>query len=418
MNFDVVVIGAGPAGLCTALALGARGISTLVCESSRLPVDKACGEGIMPSAVDDLERLGVSAGLLWANGRRFDGVRYVSPAGRVAQASFDEGPGVGLRRVALSELLLVCAQQLPSVRVVQGARAHLRREPGRDGHRRRLALQVEGALLEPRLIVGADGLNSHLRRQAHITSQTHPPLRWGVRQHFEVAPWTDHVEVHWAASAEAYVTPVSDDRVNVAFLFERDDAIEQSKHELVNHLLGRFPALAERLAGAHPFGKARASGPLHQWPERPYVEGLVLVGDAAGYVDALSGEGVGIAARQALLLAEVIGPLLEQGGERPIPARALARFVRAQRRAARSGHVLTRLLLWLKRHPALLERSISALARDENLFRHFLSANQGGVPLSQVPRGSGLRLLGALLTGAGDATPSFESSHHALRHPS
>ncbi len=402
MTFDVVVIGAGPAGLSAASALGARGVSTLICESSRLPVDKACGEGIMPSGLADLERLGVPLSELRARGQPFAGVRYIAESGLTAEADFAEGAGIGLRRVELSELLLARVRQLPHVAVMQGVRARLRHERAENGRPARLAVQIEGSLFEPRLIIGADGLNSRVRRHAHIAFKTVPPLRWGVRRHFQIEPWTDHVEVYWSRGVEAYVTPIAADQTNVAFLFDRQSFDGGTQGELFQRLMAHFPELSQRLVGARGLGNPRASGPLHQWPARPLTRGLVLLGDAAGYVDALTGEGVGAALRQALLLADVVVPLLRQSSDSPLAAGELVKFVRAERRASRGARLLTKTLLWLKGHPRLLEHTIQRLAADQQLFRRCLSANQGTAPL----------------LGPHKRSPADRRSWHALRHSS
>lgn len=391
MSFEVVIIGGGPAGLAAAAALGVQGVRTLLCESGRWPADKACGEGLMPSGVADLQRLGVSASQLAELGRPLRGVRYFAETGRVAEARFAEGPGLGLPRRALSRLLLARVRQLPSVTVLEGTRGRLLR-----GARYSVQLNGDGGAVQPRLIVGADGLNSRVRRQAGIACKTVPPLRWGVRRHYAVEPWTDLVEVHWARGAEAYVTPVAPGSTNVALLFERDLGAP------FDALLSRFPALERRLRGARASGAARAAGPLHQWPPRPYAPGLVLLGDAAGYVDALTGEGVGLALRHALLLAEVLGPRLDGQHPSPLPLAALEELVTLQRRASRGSRRLTRLLLWIGRHPRLLDRAVAALASHPPLFRHCLSVNQGTVPWYALPLPSGASLL---------SEPA-----HALRH--
>ena len=115
--------------------------------------------------------------------------------------------------------------------------------------------------------------------------------RYGQRRHYAIAPWTDRVEVHWARDAEAYVTPVADDLVGVAVL--------SSTRRSYDAHLAAFPALLERLADAEAASDVRGAGPLRQSARRRTAGRVLLVGDAAGYVDALTGEGVALALGQA-----------------------------------------------------------------------------------------------------------------------
>jgi flavin-dependent dehydrogenase len=124
----------------------------------------------------------------------------------------------------------------------------------------------------------------------------------------------------------------------------------------------------------------------------PARDGLLLVGDAAGYVDAITGEGIGLAISKASTLARMLRPALDRPG-RQVALAELAPFLNEARKADRSHVELTRLLLWLRRSPWLVERVIAALAEDAELFRHFLSANQGSVSLWAMPLSSSFGLL-------------------------
>ena len=178
--------------------------------------------------------------------------------------------------------------------------------------------------------MGADGLHSSVRRLAGLdlppastsTAAASGRQRFGLRRHFAVEPWTDLVEVHWADDLEAYVTPVDDDLVGVALLTSRREPFDVQLKE--------FPALAERLetaraAGDEP-GATMGAGPLRQ-RSRARVSGRVLlVGDAAGYVDALTGEGiaVGLASARAAVAAIAAGTptayeRLVAGRQPPLP---------------------------------------------------------------------------------------------------
>ncbi|MFB9312958.1 FAD-dependent monooxygenase, partial [Nocardioides plantarum] len=142
-----------------------------------------------------------------------------------------------------------------------------------------------------RYLVAADGLHSPLRRSLGLDRPARGRARYGQRRHYALAPWTDRVEVHWSRDAEAYVTPVGDDLVGVAVL-------STTRRSYDDHLAA-FPELLARLVDARPASDVRGAGPLRQSARRRTAGRVLLVGDAAGYVDALTGEGVALALGQA-----------------------------------------------------------------------------------------------------------------------
>ncbi|MFC6086519.1 NAD(P)/FAD-dependent oxidoreductase [Sphaerisporangium aureirubrum] len=336
---DVLVAGGGPAGLATAVNAALAGMRAVVVEPRPTPVDKACGEGLMPSGVEALRALGVRPA-----GHPLRGIRYLDARGH-ADAPFREGPGLGVRRTCLHEALAGRAAAL-GVTVVRGkvtavrqdsggVRAEVRRTgakdtgespPGAEDH------TDGGETIRARWLVAADGLHSPLRDALGLgLPDGAAPRRYGLRRHYEVAPWTDFVEVHWAARAEAYVTPVSDGLVGVAVL-----GCERRGYD--EHLRA-FPALLDRLTGP-AVTPVRGAGPMRQ-RVRSRVRGRVLlVGDAAGYLDALTGEGVSL----ALLSARALVESLRAG--RPDT------YERAWLRLSRAHRLLTGALLTTRRHPA------------------------------------------------------------------
>ncbi len=142
-----------------------------------------------------------------------------------------------------------------------------------------------------RYLVGADGLHSAVRRLVGLDGAPTRSRRYGLRRHFGVIPWSSHVEVYWSAHAEAYVTPVGPREVGVAVL-----SAERVPFEV---LLDQFPRLLDRLDGADGAGAVRGAGPLRQRVRERVRGRVLLVGDAAGYVDALTGEGIALGAAQA-----------------------------------------------------------------------------------------------------------------------
>ncbi|ROS27877.1 NAD(P)/FAD-dependent oxidoreductase [Cellulomonas sp. PhB150] len=314
MTLDVLVVGGGPIGLAAAIEARLAGLSVTVVEPRATPVDKACGEGLMPGAVAALARLGVDPA-----GHRLAGIRYLSGT-RVADHLFATSQGRGVRRTTLQAALARRADELGAQIVT-----------GRAGAVEQDADAVTCAGIRARWLLACDGLHSPVRRGLGLEVAprgSHPGRRYGIRRHFRVAAWTDLVEVHWGRDVEAYVTPVDDDVVGVALL--------GPPHRDYDDSLDAFPGLRRHLAGAPTIGPVRGAGPLRQRTSARTAGRVRLVGDASGYVDALTGEGVRVGLAQAHAAIASLGPDV---------AAANAQYERAWSRATRSYRVLTSGLL-------------------------------------------------------------------------
>lgn len=312
---DLLVVGGGPGGLATALHARRLGLSVIVAEPREGPIDKACGEGLMPGGLAELTSLGVDPA-----GMPFRGIAYASERRR-AEALFRGGPGRGVRRTTLHAALEARAKQQDT----EWIRTRVT-SIEQDAH------GVSAAGVRAKWLVGADGLHSSVRRAVGIKATAGTPRRHGVRWHFKVPVWSEFVEVHWSRWGEAYVTPVEPDLVGVAILSGgRPD-------------LAWFPWLAERLEGADR-GQARGCGPLRQVVSRRVAGRVLLVGDAAGYEDALTGEGISLAVKQAAAAVDAIA--------RDAPAS----YEAAWHRVTRNYRLLTRAVV-LGSAPVLARRAI------------------------------------------------------------
>ncbi len=351
---DLLVVGGGPAGLATAIAARCAGLSATVVDRSRPPIDKACGEGIMPAGVGRLAELGVELDPVAC--RPFRGIRY-RDGELSAAADFPGRPGLGVRRTTLHQALAKRAAAA-GVELVWG-RVVRALEGG-------TAVTDDGPL-GGRWIVGADGLTSRVRRWAGLERPLPRRFRFGVRRHYQVAPWSHRVEVWWADGCEAYVTPVSAGEVGVALLWSGGKAD-------FDRLLGRFPGLAERLAGAASSSRDQGAGPLHREPRAVWRGRVLLAGDAAGYYDAITGEGLDLAFHQAFALVDAV---------RHDDPRRYALFCR---RMYRLPFALIRLLLVAEHRPWLRRRLIRTLAEDPRLFARLLAIHARERP----PRSLGL----------------------------
>ncbi|GEJ58487.1 NAD(P)/FAD-dependent oxidoreductase [Anaeromyxobacter diazotrophicus] len=354
---DLVIAGGGPAGLALAAAAARRGLDALVLERGALPADKACGEGLLPAGVRALEELGARAHLDPSAHAPVRAIRWIDGA-RVAEARLPAPGGLGVRRTALSAALLAAAR---------AAGAEVRERAAVLGHRRLAGeVRVETGAGEERarLLVAADGLASAIGRREGLEGPPRPGRRFGLRRHFAIAPWSDAVEVHFAEGVEAYVTPAGPGRVGVALL------CEEAARDAYPRLLARFPALAARLAGAPTDSPLAGAGPLARAVRRRTLDRLVLLGDAAGYLDAITGEGLSLALAGALALGAALPAALQAGAG----AASFAAWERGERLRYARYAAVTRLVLALARRPALRARALDRLGRHPALFARLVAA--------------------------------------------
>ena len=371
MTNDLIIVGGGPAGLATAIFAARAGLSSIVLDKRSLPLDKPCGEGIMPPGVALLREMGVHV-----PHSPFHGIHYVD-GDILAEGRFQRKPGWGVRRTALVRGMVERAEELG---------VDLRYHTGVEGWRYKgecAVVETERGAIEARFLIGADGLHSKIRKQAGLEKSRRGAKRFGVRRHFRARPWSSFVEVHWVDGTEAYVTPVGSEEVGVALLSSDEPGGFED-------LLSKFPRLGERLANAVVVGEASGAGPFRQRVRCRYRDNLALVGDAAGYLDAITGEGLSLAFHCARSLAETVAE-----------GRRLASYEKEYRRLSRTYYGMTGLLLTVARQPWLRRRVIATLARKPELFDRLLAISLGEQPVQSMGLGGLATLLGGLAVTPG-----------------
>jgi menaquinone-9 beta-reductase len=344
---DVFVIGGGPAGLAAALAARQIGLDVVLADRAQPPIDKACGEGLMPDALDALRWIGVNLGS--GNGACFRGIRFLDEK-LVAEASFPNlSFGLGVRRTELHRILVERAKDVGVV-ALWGKRIEGLGPKG---------VIVDGRTIRCRWIVGADGFHSSVRRWTGLAPDWIGARRIGLRQHYRVRPWTDFVEVYWRKDCQAYVTPVGVDEVCVAMVGTADIRVPD--------LAAMFPRLGSHLSGAEPIGSPR--GAISMSTRLPSVVAgrIALVGDASGSVDAVTGEGLALAFRQANSLATALA------------AGNLKRYGASHRRMGRMPRLMARTLLLLDGNDRLRRMAFRELAAHPRIFSHLLAVHVGAL---------------------------------------
>ena len=386
-NSDVFIIGGGPAGLALAILARRRGFRVALADHAHPPIDKACGEGLMPDALAALGRMGMR--FAPDDGVAFRGIRFFEPTTKaVVAGTFSGTAGIAIRRTKLHAKLIEHAAEA-GVSLLWGARV----SSIGNGE-----FECNGSRIESRWIVGADGENSQLRKWVAPEPPRYERVRFGCRQHFQMRPWTDLVEVYWGESCQIVVTPAGPHEVGVA-------VTSRSSHMKLAQALLQLPELAEKIAGAPVMSTERGARCALRILRRVHRGRLALIGDASGSVDPLTGEGLGLAFRQAAALVAAFA----RGN--------LHEYQAAHDRIARISRLMSKLMLLMDRNESFRHRVLRAFAAEPYLFSRLLDTHVEAVPLSAFGlaerAATGLAAYPAA-DGGSSRGPAFEFSPYRL----
>ena len=344
-KIDALCVGGGPAGLAAAIALRRSGLSVMVADTSIPPIDKACGEGLMPDGVAALRALGVNPEEY--EHAQFRGIRFIGPQ-CTAEAHFPDGHGIGMKRTSLHRALYERAGEV-GVDLRWGARVSAIAET---------TACINGQAIQARWIVGADGQNSRVRQWAGLSRGMRRSVRIGLRRHFRVERWTDFVEVHWADGGQAYVTPVGHDEICVA-------VISRERHVDFGDVIEQCPQLARKLRHAEPLDSVRGSATATLNLRSVVAGNVALIGEASGCVDAVTGEGMTLAFRQAVELGNAVA------------AGDLGFYAAAHRKIGRVPRLLGSAMLLMDRNAGFRGRALKALSNEPRVFERMLALHLG-----------------------------------------
>jgi flavin-dependent dehydrogenase len=349
---EVIIVGGGPAGIVAAIAARRLDFQTIVLDARMPPINKPCGEGILPQGVAALRMLGISVPP--DSGFPFRGIRFVDEK-HSARADFAGATGFAVRRAKLHQLLVNHAIAA-GVEFRWGARViQIDRE----------AVTTTREKLSYRWLIGADGQNSHVRKWAGLGPRTARRKRFGFCSHFRVKPWSDVVEFDWARGCQIFITPMAGREVGVAVL-SHDPGLR------LEGALSRFPILVEKLRGV--VQTTRELGDTTSLRVLPAVTRgrAALIGDASGTVDAVTGHGLSLSFQQAIPLAEAMR--LDD----------LAHYQHAHKNIAAVPIAMSRLMLLMSGSDWIRRRTIGLFQETPGLFSKLLAIHTETMPLSSV----------------------------------
>ncbi|MBV9759232.1 MAG: FAD-dependent monooxygenase [Acidobacteriaceae bacterium] len=342
---DIFVLGGGPAGLAAAIAARRSGFRVTLADASEPPIDKACGEGLMPDALHAAAALGID--IPETAGYAFKGIGFQNQLHHVT-ADFPNGTGLGVRRMALQRLLAENAART-GVELIW-------RTPVTGIERGIVSLGTKR--MRSRWIVGADGSQSSVRRWAGLGDYKRNSLRFSYRRHYGVEPWSEYVEIFWGEGFELYVTPVSAKEVCVVLM-------TRNHHRRVSDALPDCPQLQAHLRGAPAVSTERGAYAAMRRLHRVTRGCVALVGDASGDIDPITGEGLCLAFRQAGALAKAL------------KAEDLCLYESAHRRLSRRPRWMADFMLLMDRSTFVQRRVMRAFAAHPRLFASMLAMHVG-----------------------------------------
>ncbi len=349
-TYDAIIVGGGPGGSSFAAHLAGRGFSVLLLDRASFPRDKACGEYTSPETEKVFERLGALDAVLKAGARRLPSMRVISPAGRTFSMDYsvageNGGPHVLATPRRVLDATLVDYARACGVEVREKAKVEA--VVMRDGKASGVIIRYGGEPIEEkaRLVVGADGVHSAVVRSLGLTA----PLRWphslGMVAHYRgYKGLDDWGEMHVSSRGYAGLAPLSGGLLNVGLVMPLRAAAKSVGGGATGRFeafANSFPRVAQVLEGAERVSGVRGVGPIGARVRRTSGPGYMLVGDAAGFFDPFTGEGVYKALRGAEIGAAVAAEALDKDD---LSARSLAKYSALRRKEFAAKELVCRLV--------------------------------------------------------------------------
>jgi 2-polyprenyl-6-methoxyphenol hydroxylase-like FAD-dependent oxidoreductase len=371
-SFDGIVVGSGVAGSTTAALLAQQGFRVLLVEKATFPREKICGEGLMPAGASILNELGILSQLRGA--QAFSGIHFHLPRDRCLALNFGEvsqtTQGWVVPRMVLDESLARFAAQQPGIQLREGFRV-LSAQTGPKQVEITGLYQGKLQTHRARLLIGADGIRSRFHHGFGIHRLKRRARRFALRTFYDQLEGSDRVEVHCCEAGEAYVAPMDNGAARITLLLfgsaQRTRGAALS--DLYFEKLSLFPRLVQRLKNPYPQGPVQSTGAVSLEVSRCHGQRLLLVGDAAGAVDPVTGQGMTVALKNAQLACQVLKERLHKDS---LSEQDLGEYTRLRNGYFRPSFQLAQMLLCAVRYLFVGRQTFKALSRNQTLRKKVL----------------------------------------------
>ncbi|HEX8918109.1 MAG TPA: geranylgeranyl reductase family protein [Chloroflexota bacterium] len=366
-RLDVVIVGAGPAGAVAALLLARGGFNVALLDRMHFPRPKACAEYLSPGVMEEMCRLGLESDFRQLNPHPVGGMRIVSPGGQYLDVRYETGngstPAYTLSRLQLDNMLVIEARRAGAMVLEKFCVRDFEWSHGR-------VVGVQGThdgkqeTLRSRLTILADGSRSGLARKLHLARNVRWPVRMGLVAHYgSDRQWPGDLGVmHVAHDGYCGVAPMGNRRLNVAVVVpvERFRSAGMPAPAFLEHWIESRPELEHSLSSWTRVTPVRGYSPVGSRVSKAWAPGVLLVGDAAGFFDPFTGEGVFRALRSAKLATDVARDALRSDD---LSDHRLAHYAALRAHEFRSKQRVSSLVQLFVQYPGLMNYALPRLRK-------------------------------------------------------